>query len=275
MNLLDQAPLGQNCNSIETYTPTLLYSISRRFTRSELKLPEALPFFGADLWNAYELSWLTPTGQPQIGYGIFTIQSSSPSLIESKSLKLYLNSFNQTVFENTQQVKSTIENDLTYTCGQAVQVEVITPPFPTIKAKDSWKHAFCLDTLSVTTNSYTPSPDLLKFEEEVPSYEEKLCTHLFKSKCLKTGQPDWASVYIHYKGPKINRSALLKYFISFRNHKGFHEQCVEKMFNDIFQRCYLQYLTVYARFTRRGGLDINPFRSNFQVPSENDRLFRQ
>jgi 7-cyano-7-deazaguanine reductase len=276
MSILDKAPLGQEIQKYETtYNPSLLYPISRRFSRSQLSLQNPLPFFGTDIWNAYELSWLNLNGKPQIAYGIFAVPSSSPNLLESKSLKLYLTSFNQTKFESVQQVKEVITKDLSKTSGQDVYVELITPPFPPLSSKRQWEQAQCLDELEATISTYKPNPKLLKNEDQSSIIEEKLYTNLFKSNCLKTGQPDWASVYIHYCGTKINHTSLLEYLISYRDHQGFHEQCVEQIFSDIFRYCYTQKLTVYARFTRRGGLDINPFRSNFQTPSENQRLFRQ
>lgn len=267
-------PLGEQSSYTEHYEPKLLYPIIRQDKREELGITgKNLPFEGVDIWNAYEISWLNPQGMPQVAIASFFIPCQSSHLIESKSLKLYLNSFNQTPFDDRNEVEHTIQNDLSTATHSKVRVTLFgVEQIQAVPMKKT--PGFCLDSLSVSTRHYEPRPDLLQVDTSIYQ-EETLYSHLLKSNCLVTQQPDWGSVWIHYHGPKIEHRSLLKYLISFRQHNEFHEQCVERIFMDITQRCQPENLTVYARYTRRGGLDINPFRSNFEAPYENYRSFRQ
>jgi len=274
MTIPEQSPLGKTIAYIDQYDASLLFPIARQDKRDELGLTKDLPFHGVDIWNAYELSWLNEKGKPLVALAEFFIPASSEYLIESKSFKLYLNSFNQTKFSSVQQVQKLLENDLSGAVGESVKVTVVLLHQAGTSANIQTIQAQCIDELDVEIKEYTTNADLLAVEDiEV---QETLCSHLLKSNCLVTGQPDWGSVFIEYSGKKISHEGLLKYLISFRQHNEFHEQCVERIFVDLMQKCGCQKLTVYARYIRRGGLDINPFRSN--VPDafgENSRLIRQ
>jgi len=218
-----------------------------------------VPFTGADIWTAYELTWLDPHGKPQVAIATFVVPAASPSIVESKSVKLYMGSFAQTRFDGTAEVRATIERDLALATGGPVQVALDAPAmFLTARCADLDGER--LDDLSVTIQRYQPAPDLLGAEE--PVVEETLKTDLFRSLCPITLQPDFASVQIAYRGPAIDRAALLRYLVSFRGHPGFHEHCVERIYVDVMAKCRCESLSVYARFTRRGGVDINPFRTN-------------
>lgn len=269
---IDKSPLGQKTDYIEMYDAELLFPIPRESKRFELNIPSKLPFHGMDIWNAYEISWLNPQGLPQVAYGVFTFPCNSKNIIESKSLKLYLNSFNQTKFRSLETVQETIRTDLSKTSDSVVKINLFSPSdWHTTPCHDF--EGICLDNLESNTDTYQPEPDFLISNE--PVVEETLFSHLLRSNCPVTGQPDWASVLFRYKGKQIDREGLLKYVISFRTFYEFHEQCVERMFVDIMKHCQPEKLTVYARYTRRGGLDINPFRSNFESPPKNIRSFRQ
>lgn len=277
MAIEQQSPLGKVSAYIDTYDASLLFPIPRRIKRSELGIEDGLPFDGVDIWNAYELSWLNKKGKPIVAIADFSIPISSPNLIESKSLKLYLNSFNQTKFKDKSEVVRALAKDLTAAAGGDVQVNVVllseTDANSNIKNIDG----FCIDDLDITVpeDGYTADPSMLKSSEKV--VEETLVSHLLKSNCLVTGQPDWGSVVIRYKGPQIDHGTLLKYLISFRQHNEFHEQCVERIFVDLSKNCRCEELSVYARYVRRGGLDINPFRTNRngEALPANTRLVRQ
>lgn len=258
-------PLGQDVSYPTAYDPTLLFPIARAQARQEIGLVGPnLPFSGWDLWNAYELSWLTPQGMPQVGILRLFVDCQSPNIIESKSLKLYLNSFNQTSFESTEVMLQTLRKDLSSAAGSQVKVELILPrDFASLSIAEF--EGIDLDTQSLSIDCYEPNPDLLcltpGIENAKSTVTESLFSRLLKSNCPVTSQPDWACIKIDYTGPQIDRAALLKYIISFRMHNGFHEQCVERIFTDILNRCQPQQLSVYARYTRRGGLDINPWRA--------------
>jgi 7-cyano-7-deazaguanine reductase len=249
--------LGESTEYQFEYNPALLFAIPRQEGRALLSITAELPFKGFDRWTAYELSWLNAEGMPQAMIAEFEFSCASESIIESKSLKLYLNSFNQTQFASIDHVKETIANDLSHVSGTQVNVSLygigeygLLPD----------KNYVSLDALSVSCADYLPNPQLLSVGEEYVS--RKLSTHLFRSLCPVTGQPDWASVFIDYSGKAINDEGLIKYLVSYRNHQGFHEQCVEQIFIEIMRCCQPEQLTVYARFIRRGGLDINPLRSS-------------
>jgi len=267
------SPLGKKTSYLSTYSPHLLFAIPRITKREEISVPLPLPFNGFDIWNAYEISWLNKKGKPEVAIGEFIIPCDSPHIIESKSLKLYLNSFNQSVYSSLTEVQSVIKKDLSENCGSPVQVVL----YPIAHYNQSVIENFpgkCLDDLDITISKYSPSPSFLKTREE--SVSETLHSHLLKSNCLVTHQPDWASVLISYTGPKIEPEGLLRYIISFRSHDEFHEQCVERIFMDISRECRPTTLSVYARYTRRGGLDINPFRSNLKnLKIKNLRMARQ
>jgi 7-cyano-7-deazaguanine reductase len=258
-NAAARSPLGRPVAYRTDYAPELLFPIPRQSKRDELGIrPDALPFSGWDLWNAYEISWLNPRGKPVVALGEFRVPAASPCLVESKSLKLYLNSFNQTVFESAEAVRQTIARDLSVAAGASVEVALCAPEIAV--RRFGMPPGVLLDNLDVAIQHYHPAPELLAATG--PEVAETLRSQLLKSNCLVTGQPDWASVAIRYRGPAIDRARLLAYIVSFREHNEFHEQCVERIFCDIMARCRPIELAVWARYTRRGGLDINPFRSS-------------
>lgn len=268
------APLGRDVRYQEHYAPQLLFAVPRQPHRDEQGIPAgALPFHGADLWHAYEISWLDKGGKPTVALGRFRVPADSPCLIESKSLKLYLNSFNQSTFDDAWTVESTIADDLSRVAGAPVEVSIY-PLLAHPRRHFSWPQGgICLDGLDVRIDTYTPHPDYLRTRLDAPIVTETLYSNLLKSNCLITRQPDWATLIVQYRGPAIDRTALLRYIVSFRQHCEFHEPCVERIFCDILRRCQPEELTVFARYTRRGGLDINPLRStraDFAFPEGED-----
>ncbi len=270
------APLGKEVVYPTTYSPELLYPISRSVNRKLLNFSGTLPFMGADIWNAYELSWLGPRGKPEVAIAQFQIPANSPFIIESKSFKLYLNSLNYAQFNDLLDVKAALENDLSQAIGTKIKVTLLTPEdwdkkeTPPLLGK-------CMDRLDVEIDpSKAPDANILKADFTAGQVEETLYTNLLRSNCPVTGQPDWGTLIIQYKGPQIDEASLLTYIIAFRNHQEFHEHCVEKIFCDVKDKCQATELSVYARYTRRGGLDINPFRTNFNAPWPfNSKLARQ
>ena len=275
-NQPDASPLGKLASYQSQYDASLLFPIARQDKRDELGVSGTLPFFGIDIWNAYEVSWLNLRGKPQIGIVTVTVAADSPNIIESKSFKLYLNSFNQTRLAGSDALLSLLRADLSSGFGAPVQVALTLPDqFSALRFGEL--EGMLLDRLDLDIDTYSPDPTLLQAAHDEPVVEEILLSHLLKSNCLVTGQPDWGSVQIQYVGAAINQEMLLRYLIGFREHNEFHEQCVERIFMDILRQCRPQKLAVYARYTRRGGLDINPWRSNFttgKAPS-NARLARQ
>lgn len=266
----EASPLGRAVSYRDTYAPELLFPIPRQLKRDELGLrEEALPFVGADLWNAYELSWLNPRGKPVVALACFRVPAETPRLVESKSLKLYLNSFNQHVFADHDAVAATIAADLSAAAGGPVGVEV-TPLSQRPQRAFGYPQGICLDELDVAIDSYQPAPALLSAGGA--EVEETLYSHLLKSNCLVTGQPDWGMVALRYRGPAIDRAGLLRYIVSFRGHNEFHEQCVERIFCDVLARCQPSELSVWARYTRRGGLDINPWRATSLALAADERM---
>jgi 7-cyano-7-deazaguanine reductase len=268
-------PLGKPTTYKSEYDPGLLCPIPRQIKRDELGLSHELPFRGVDIWNAYELSWLTPQGKPVVAMGEFRFPCESPNLIESKSIKLYLNSFNMTRFDDFEAVCALMSQDLGGAAGAPVDVRLMAAAefsadtFATLPGQ-------CIDDLEIEVDNYSLDTKLLDGSADAETLvDETLHSHLLKSNCLVTSQPDWGSVLIHYQGEKIDQEALLRYLISFRQHDEFHEQCVERIYNDLLRFCQPEKLTVYARYTRRGGLDINPYRSNFEFDVANLRLARQ
>ncbi len=261
-NTPQDSPLGKATSYDSGYDPSLLYSIERQQTRAELDIGATLPFFGMDIWNAYELSWLNMRGKPQVGIMTVMMPADSPNIIESKSFKLYLNSFSEEKIAGIEALSELLRADLSAACGASVQVKV-TPQDEFSKLGMQELEGLLLDRLEIEVDEYAPNPALLSAARGESPIEEKLVSHLLKSTCPVTGQPDWASLQIHYIGSPIDQEGLLRYLISLRGHSGFHEQCIERIFLDILRECKPQKLAIYGRYTRRGGLDINPWRSNF------------
>ena len=269
------SPLGKTSAYPSAYDPNLLCPFPRQVKRDVIGVTADLPFGGYDIWNAYELSWLNPKGKPVVAMGEFHVPCESPHLIESKSFKLYLNSFNQTRFPDSSQVEERLLKDLSAAAGARVRVRLLDSEQFAVE-QISQLPGECIDELDIEVANYALDPALLQnAADPMQMVEENLHSHLLKSNCLVTNQPDWGSLLIRYRGGKIDREALLRYLISFRQHNEFHEQCVERIFVDLLRYCQPQQLTVYARYTRRGGLDINPFRSNFETRIANLRLARQ
>ncbi len=271
-NPLHQSPLGKVVEYPSQYDPALLFPIPRAAQRQELGLRANPPFFGADIWSAYELSWLNMRGKPQVALAHFTVPCESVNIIESKSFKLYLNSFSQTPFADAEQVRTHLRTDLTQTVwhnkedparmpASAVGVSLLLPDAFDREMVQEFD-GLSLDRLDIDCTRYTPAPELLRVAKDEAPVSEVLTSRLLKSNCPVTGQPDWASVQISYTGDQIEQGGLLQYLVSLRQHSGFHEQCVERIFMDIWTQCKPLKLTVHARYTRRGGLDINPFRTS-------------
>jgi 7-cyano-7-deazaguanine reductase len=256
---VDASPLGQKTAYISSYDASLLFPIARSESRKALGISSDLPFYGYDIWTGYELSWLNTKGKPVIAVAEFKIPCDSPSIIESKSFKLYLNSFNQTRFSGLDDVKNTLLKDLSAVAGSEVVVDLRSLSDSNLLV-DVTYDALCLDELDIDVDAYHPVPSLL-IADASNEAAEVLCSHLLKSNCPVTGQPDWATLFVEYSGAKINHENLLRYVISFREHQDFHEHCIERIFVDLLRTCKPNKLSVYARYTRRGGLDINPFRS--------------
>ncbi len=293
MNSPEQSQLGKASAYVDHYDASLLFPIPRAPKREEIGLhadaPKGLPFFGADMWTAFELSWLNQRGKPQVALAHVTVPCESLNIIESKSFKLYLNSFNNTQFANADDVKTRLRLDLSEAVwrGRAVaadQAESAPPSIGvTVISADLFDRepvheldGLSLDRLDIDCTRYTPAPELLVATQNEAPVSEVFTSNLLKSNCLVTGQPDWGSVRISYTGDQIEQGGLLQYLVSFRNHNEFHEQCVERIFMDIWTRCKPLKLAVYARYTRRGGLDINPFRTSYpQALPRNVRMARQ
>lgn len=271
-------PLGQATQYPEQYDPGLLYPIPRSENRLKLGLKEgqALPFVGVDIWNAFELSWLNQKGKPQIALAEFQIPADSPKMIESKSFKLYLNSLNNARFENENEVRERLVADLSAVAGSKITARIQANDAIAKKGMQEMGGVL-LDRLDIEIDPHIPAdPNLLGVNEDFGPIEQCLVSHLLKSNCPVTGQPDWASVQIRYQGRPILEEGLLRYLIGFRQLGEFHEHCVETIFSDIKRQCKPDKLSVYARYTRRGGLDINPFRTDHNAPwPENTRHARQ
>lgn len=271
----EHSPLGKSSEYIATYTPSLLFPIPRLAKWAELGVSaDALPWQGVDFWNCFELSWLLPSGKPVVAIGEFAIPCDSPNIIESKSFKLYLNSLNQTVFESVEALQACLVRDLSAAAGKPVGVKVST--LAEVEGQGvTTLPGQCIDALDVSISNYEqPQPELLRCAPE-RVVEETVHSHLLKSNCPVTGQPDWGSVVVEYKGQALEHASLLTYLISFRQHADFHEQCVERIYLDLKNLLKPEHLTVYARYVRRGGLDINPYRSTGAINPQNLRLVRQ
>ena len=281
MNLPEHSELGKSSAYVDQYDASLLFPIPRLAKREEIGVGAAPPFFGADLWTAFELSWLNLRGKPQVALAQFIVPCETPNIVESKSFKLYLNSFNNTRFADAAAVQARLRADISEAAwrgapnASSVGARLLLPDL--FDREDVAElDGLNLDRLDVECSRYTPAPDLLSAVFDEPPVTEVLTSNLLKSNCLVTGQPDWGSVRISYSGPQIDQEGLLQYIVSFRNHNEFHEQCVERIFMDIWTRCKPVKLTVYARYTRRGGLDINPFRTSHpQAIPPNVRTARQ
>ena len=269
---LERSPLGHDVPYPSTYDASVLFPIARAQNREALGNRPA--WSGADYWTAYELSWLNPKGKPVIAVARFEFPHDSPFLIESKSFKLYLNSFNESRYADAAAVVSMLKHDLSQAVGAPVDV-VLLPMDATEIVACRPLNGESLDGLDVEITDYRPAPHLLSCVADGGVVTETLVSDLLKSNCPVTGQPDWGSVQISYTGPQIDRAGLLKYIVSLRRHDEFHEHCVEQMFCDIWRACQPEALTVYARYTRRGGLDINPSRSSHAVRPDLHRTPRQ
>ena len=271
----DDLSLGKQVDYEFEYNPDLLQGVPRSLSRDTLDLANSsLPFDGIDTWTGYELSWLNLKGKPNVAILECHVPITSENLIESKSFKLYLNSFNQTKFASAEDVRQVLQADLSACAGETIEVKLILPEqFTSLQFKEF--EGTLLDSLDVEIEQYSPNTQFLALAKSGAEVKETLISHLLKSNCLITSQPDWASIQIRYEGKAIEHEGLLKYLISFRQHNEFHEQCVERIYNDIMQHCQPDKLTVCARYTRRGGLDINPFRSNYEAPYANHRQARQ
>lgn len=270
---LNEAPLGKTSDYPDRYSPELLFPVPRDDNRRRIGLDDGRwPWFGEDVWQAWELSWLRPGGVPAVAWGEIRVPAASVALIESKSLKLYLNSLNQTVFSSTDQVQATIEQDLSSASGSAIRVRLYDVD-QTMAVTGRPAGFELVDDIGLEDVGYEYCPEVLRAAGGQVS--EKLCSHLLKSNCPVTGQPDWGSLLVEYTGPAIDRASLLRYVVGFRQQQDFHEHCVETVFTDIWRQCQPETLTVSARYTRRGGLDINPWRSTTVGEAPSLRLVRQ
>jgi 7-cyano-7-deazaguanine reductase len=264
-------PLGEATEYDSLYSPELLHSIPRAENRSILGLSDQLPFRGEDVWNAYELTWLDARGKPRVAVAEFRVPFDSPNIIESKSMKLYLNSLSMRAYIQSQEVQTVLESDLTEAAGAEVSVRLKpVSKSPVIREFSG----VCLDDIEADCRAVSVDPQLLDCAADGET-TEVLFSHLLRSLCPVTGQPDLGSIVISYTGRPIERASLLRYIVSYRNHNDFHESCAERFFLDIKTRCQPDRLSVYARYNRRGGIDINPFRSDFESTAENLRLWRQ
>lgn len=273
-NQVSNSPLGKKSEYISHYDATLLFPIPRQMKRDEIGVANPLPFNGHDTWNAYEVSWLNMKGKPIVAIVQFDISCHSKNIVESKSFKLYLNSFNNSKFASVAEVQTILQKDISKAVEGDVRIELLNLDELTGQKIEQFEGE-CIDDSDVVCDAYTISPHYLQ-SDETQSVNESIYSNLLKSNCLVTGQPDWGSVQIKYQGSKINKEGLLQYLVSFRNHNEFHEQCVERIFMDIMKHCKPISLTVEARYTRRGGLDINPVRSTQStVKVNNIRMARQ
>jgi 7-cyano-7-deazaguanine reductase len=274
----EQSELGHSSNYDASYNPERLFPIARATKRQEIGVdPVNLPFKGFDCWNHYEVSWLNEKGKPMVAVAEIIYDCTTPYIIESKSMKLYFNSFNNTGFQDSEALRRIIERDLSVRVEGDVHVRILPLKEKELLMVHAAPKGKCLDDLDVTCTQYLVEPAYLSVEDKNVEVEEILYSDLLKSNCLVTNQPDWGSVQIAYTGRQIHHEGLLKYLVSFRNHNEFHEQCIERIFIDIMNHCQPEKLTVYGRYTRRGGLDINPYRTTKKnIPQGlNQRLVRQ
>jgi 7-cyano-7-deazaguanine reductase len=267
------SPLGRNAAYSDKYAPGLLCAVPRRDARDAIGIARQQPFTGVDVWNAWELTWLEPGGRPQVATAEIRVPADTPQLVESKSLKLYLNSFAMTEAQSLEHVASAVSRDLSDVAGGVVDVRL------RYVGDSEWQRparlpGTCIDTLDATCDAWETDPALLRADPG-DTVREDLYSHLLRSLCPVTGQPDIGSVLFSYRGPKIDRRRLLRYIVSYRLHSDFHEACIERMFVDVLERCGASELTVCGFYQRRGGIDINPFRSNFEAAPRRLRLWRQ
>jgi len=272
--MADDIPLGKSVSYTDEYDPGLLFSIPRIEGRADLNLPEELPFYGEDIWNAYELSWLTPSRKPAVATAELRVPARSPNIGESKSLKLYLNSLNGTVFGSQDEAERAIREDVGNTVGAEISV-TLTGPSAAKTVFAQLPEGQSIDHHDISETSGDVSPEMLTASADTKRTEETLYTQLFRSLCPVTGQPDWATLFVRYAGYRIDSTGLLAYLLSYRNHHEFHEHCVERIYVDILRRCRPDELSVYGRYTRRGGIDINPYRSSVPSIPENTPAWRQ
>ena len=271
--MTDELPLGKQTDYPDNYAPDLLFPIPRADARAPLGIETPLPFSGVDVWNAWELTWLSRDGQPAVATAEIRVPADSPNIIESKSLKLYLNSFAMSRQPGADRVAETIRRDLGAAADTEVEVRV-EPASRTERGQVATLHGTCLDDLEVACDQWQVDASLLERASD-RTVSESLHTHALRSLCPVTSQPDTGSLLVRYDGPEIDRAALLRYIVSYRRHQDFHEACVERIFLDILARCSPTELTVYARYQRRGGIDINPWRSSIPGTPDNPRLWRQ
>ena len=271
--MADESPLGRRTDYPDTYTPGVLFAIPRAESRATLGIGDPPPFYGEDIWNAWELTWLTGTGKPAVATAEIRVPADSPNIVESKSLKLYLNSFAMSEFDTTEDVARTMAVDLGGTTGADVTVYVRMPGETEGRRTDVLPGTL-LDDLDVTCDDSDVSPDVLT-ADPANVVKESLHTHLLRSLCPVTAQPDTGSLLVEYEGPKIDPERLLRYVVSFRRHQDFHETCVERIYTELSARCAPERLIVHARYQRRGGIDINPCRTSSPGPPKNPRLWRQ
>jgi len=261
---LSGAPLGHATSYPETYDATLLFRVPRAPQRREIGIEGTLPFTGGDRWTAFEFTWVDERGKPEVAIVAFDVPATSPAIVESKSVKLYLGSFTQTAFPSADRVTETIARDLSAAVGAPVFVNLVAPSaFAQMRIAELEGES--LDGLNVAIDRYDVDPAVLSVAG--PPVVETLRSDLFRSLCPVTGQPDFASIGLAYRGPRIDRAGLLRYLVSYRHHPGFHEHCAERIFVDVMGACRCDTLSVYMRFTRRGGIDINPFRTNAGMPA--------
>lgn len=272
---LSQTPLIKGSIEAALHSPPSLCAVSRAVIRQSIGIPTPLPFEGVDVWNAFELSWLDPLGKPIVARAVFHIPCQSPCLIESKSLKLYLHAISNTCFDSCEQVKTRLQQDLSSAVGLRMRVQLYLIEADTPQTLTHFDGIY-LDTRPIACAMYQRDTSLLRVHAK-PRVKETLYSNLLKTNCPVTQQPDWGSIQICYRGLPIDRDGLLRYIVSYRHHHGFHEQCVEQIFQDIMTRCQPDQLLVHARYTRRGGLDINPIRSTHPLDTAdwNQRLIRQ
>jgi 7-cyano-7-deazaguanine reductase len=260
MSTPEHSPLGKSTPYADRYDASLLFPIPRAAKRAEIGIGEPLPFHGVDIWNAYELSWLDARGKPVVALAEFRVPAASPNIVESKSFKLYLNGFSQERVADPASLRATLARDLSAAAGAPVDVQLSEASAQAHAVRDL--EGVLIDTLDLAIDDYgPPNASYLRSDAGREEIGETLVSHLLRSNCPVTGQPDWGSVQIRYRGAPIDHAGLLRYLVSFRNHNEFHEQCVERIHADVMARCAPSELSVYARYTRRGGLDINPYRS--------------
>ena len=267
------SPLGQQSDYPDKYSAALLFAIERAESRATLGIGGDLPFHGVDIWNGWELTWLAGSGQPRVATVEIRVPARSLAIVESKSLKLYLNSFAMSAYDSADEVRDLVRRDLSRCVGAEVEV-ILQTPADTDGRPSEKLPGDCIDDLEVDCDTWDVDASLLR-SGDGDAVTESLHSHALRSLCPVTSQPDLGSVLINYSGPKIDRASLLRYIVSFRKHNDFHEACVERIFLDIERQCRPTKLTVYARYQRRGGIDINPFRSNFESEAPNIRLWRQ